>query len=152
MVLFVHSHQCFDDATLRKADAMGDRIDDLSGRVHALETKMDQVPASIERRFDAVDAAIVEQRRYTEFAFDSIKAELGKVRADISGIKANVSGIKAEFAGVRTDVSGLRAEVSGVKEEVLTISSGLGRLERKLDQFIDLHLPSHRPDTPEQPL
>ena len=47
---------------LRKADAMGDVIDDLAERVQAVETRMDQVPTSIDSRFDGVNAAIVEGR------------------------------------------------------------------------------------------
>ncbi len=85
---------------------------------------MDQERASIDQRFDSVDAALVEQRQYTEFAFDSVKIELAEVKAELKG------------------------EIAGVKGEVL---GAVGRLERKLDQFIDRHLPPPQADTPEQP-
>ena len=99
---------------------MGDRIDDLEERVQAVEAKMDQVPATIDQRFDAVDAAFVEQRQFTEFAFEKLERSMN-----------------AQFAEVRA--------------EGRTVSSGLARLERKLDQFIDLHVPPPRSDTPDEP-
>ena len=98
---------------------------------------MDQVPATIDQRFDAVDAAIVEQRQYTEFAFDKLERRFDRVDAEFAGIKAGFAGIKVEFAEV--------------KAEVRTVSSGLGRLERKLDQFIDRHVPPPTSETPEEP-
>jgi hypothetical protein len=92
---------------------------------------MDQVPTTIDQRFDAVDAAIAEQRQYTEFAFDKLERSM---TARFDGVDGKFDGVDAKFAEV--------------KAEVRTVSSGLGRLERKLDQFIERHLP---PATPEQP-
>ena len=44
---------------------------------------MEQVPATIEQRFDSVDAAILEQRQYTEFAFERLE---GSVRNSVCGV------------------------------------------------------------------
>ena len=97
---------------------MSERIDDLAERVHSLEIKMDQVPATIDQRFDAVDAAIAEQRRYTEFAFDRVRAELAEVKTEVLG----------------------------------AVNAGLGRPERKLDQFVDRHLqPTPSDEQPKEP-
>jgi archaellum component FlaC len=120
---------------------MADRLDDLEERVQVLETRMDQVPATIDQRFDAVDAAIAEQRQYTEFAFDKLERSM----------IARFDGVDAEFAGIKGEFTGIKGEFAGLKTEVRAISSGLGRLERKLDQFIDRHLPPTPSDTPEQP-
>ncbi len=109
---------------------MGDRIDDLATRVRAVEARMDQERASIDQRFDAVDAALVEQREYTEFAFE-------KLEHRFDGLERRFGGLEGEFAEV--------------KVEVRAVSSGLGRVERKLDQFIDRLLPPPRADPPEQP-
>ena len=106
---------------------MGDRIDDLEERVQAVEAKMDQVPATIDQRFDAVDAAFVEQRQFTEFAFEKLERNMN----------ARFGEVDARFAGLEA--------------EMRTVSSGLGRVERKLDQFIDLHVPPPRSDTPDEP-
>ena len=122
-----------------------DRIDNLEARVQALETKMDQVPAMLDRRFDAVDAAIAEQRQYTEFAFDSLKTELkAELKSELGGVKGE---LKADIAGVRVE---LKAELAELRNEVRTVTSGLGRVERKLDQFIDRPMKPHG-DLPDEP-
>jgi len=67
---------------------------------------VDQRFALVEQRFDAVDAAFLEQRQYTEFCYSRLEAKMD-----------------AGFA--KTD-------------------AGFGRLERKLDQFIDVQLQTNR--------
>ena len=95
---------------------MADRIDALTERVQAVETrvqtvglkldrlsgKVDGLSASVDQKFEAVDAAILEQRQYTEFAYSRLEARMD----------AGFSRLGERF----------------------------DRLERKLDQFIDLHL------------
>ena len=114
--------------------AMADRIDALTERVQAVEThvqtvelkldrlsgKVDGLSASVDQKFEAVDAAILEQRQYTEFAFSRLEARMdaGYVRLEAK-MDAGFSRMDAGFSR-----SGER----------------LDRLERKLDQFIDLHL------------
>jgi chromosome segregation ATPase len=130
---------------------MGDRIDDLAERVQAVETRMDQVPASIEQRFDSVDAAILEQREYTEFAFDklerSMNARFDVVDARFDAVDARFDAVDARFAGIDAKFAGVDAQFAEIKAEVRTVSSGVGRLERKLDQVIDRLPPSPRSDT-----
>ena len=99
---------------------MADRIDDPTGRVQAVEEKVDQLSAtvdqlstSVDRRFDAVDAAFLEQRQYTEFCYSRLEAKMD----------AGFAKTDAGFA--KTD-------------------AGFGRLERKLDQFIDVQLQTNR--------
>ena len=60
----------------RKGGRMADRIDDLAGRVEVVEQKVGQLSASVDQRFDQVDAALVEQRLYTEFAFERLDGVL----------------------------------------------------------------------------
>ena len=64
---------------------MGDRIDDLAERVQVVEEKMDQVPAMIDQRFDAVDAAIAEQRQFTEFAFEKLERSMNAQFGEVNG-------------------------------------------------------------------
>jgi hypothetical protein len=80
----------------RKGVPMADAMD-LPERVDAIEEKLDRLTASVDARFDAVDArfdavdarfvavdarfdevtsALVEQRQYTEFAFDRLRGEM----------------------------------------------------------------------------
>lgn len=48
----------------------------LEGRLGRVEEKLDALTVSVDARFDAVTEAIVEQRRYTEFAFDRLRSEM----------------------------------------------------------------------------
>jgi hypothetical protein len=57
--------------------------DSLPERVEVIERKLDALSSSVDRRFDEVDKrfdevrdAIVEQRQYTEFAFDRLQREM----------------------------------------------------------------------------
>lgn len=58
----------------------------LPERVDRIEQKLDSLAASVDRRFDDVDRrfnevtdVLVEQRRYTEFAFDRLDSKLTTV-------------------------------------------------------------------------
>lgn len=93
--------------------AMADRIDDLTGRVQTLEKKLDLLSASVDQRFDAVDEALLEQRQYSEFAFSRLEA--------------------------RMDAGDARLEAK-MDAGFTRVGERFDRLERKLDQFIDLHL------------
>lgn len=69
---------------------MAERLEDLPERVQAIEQKVDALAESVDARFDAVDArfdsvdarfdevtaAFVEQREYTDFAFQELRSEM----------------------------------------------------------------------------
>jgi hypothetical protein len=55
---------------------MAGSFNDLPERVLTVERKLDTLSASVDARFDAVDEALVEQRRYTEFAFQKLDAKM----------------------------------------------------------------------------
>jgi len=55
---------------------MGKSIGDLTKQVASVETKLDGWSASVDRRFDEVLAAIVEQREHTEFAFTRLETKI----------------------------------------------------------------------------
>ena len=92
---------------------MADKIDDLAGRVEAVEQKVGELSASMDHRFDQVDAALAEQRQYTEFAYERLDSKMDARFADVD---ARFDRVDARFD---------RAE------------GHFNRLERKLDQFID---------------
>ena len=121
----------------RKGDVMADTIDPMD-RVQVVESKLDQLSTSVDHRFDQVnqrfdqvdqrfdqvdqrfeslEAALVEQRTYTEFAYAKLDAKMdaGFVRAD-----ANLKQLEDRLNA--------------------RIDSSVGRIERKLDQFIDVQL------------
>lgn len=94
------------------------KLDALSASV---DTRFDALSASVDTRFNAVDAAILEQRQYTKFAHDRL----------YDAMMAGFGRIDSRFADVHK-----RFEDVGQRFD---------RLERKLDQFIDLHLPPKPP-------
>jgi uncharacterized coiled-coil protein SlyX len=130
----------------RKGEAMADRIDDLTERVHSVEGKLDQLStsvaqlsASVDLRFDEVTAAIVEQRQYTEFAWSQLDSRIAGVE---SRLDSRIAGVESK----------LDSRIDGVESKVDTgfdrVNSHLARLERKLDHVIDRHLPAPPPDAP----
>ena len=52
--------------------------------------KLDSLSTSIDGRFDAVDVALIEQRHYTEFAFDLLANE----------VKTGFEAVNGRFDGV----------------------------------------------------
>jgi len=67
----------------------------------------------LERRFDEIQAALLEQRQYTEFAFDELSAEM---RQGFGQVDKRFDQVDKRFG---------------------QIDKRFDRLERKLDQFID---------------
>ena len=99
---------------------MADRIDDLAGRVEVVEQKVGQLSTSVDQRFDQVDAALVEQRLYTEFAYERLDTRMDTFEATIVRLDQ------------KTD-----AGFANVDGRFNRIEGHFNRLERKLDQFID---------------
>jgi len=97
----------------RKGKTMTDGLDNLPDRVQTVEQKVDALSTSVDARFDQVDAAIAEQRQYTEFAYDRLNS---KMDAGFARIDQRFGRIDGRFA---------------------QMDGRFARLERKLDQFID---------------
>ena len=69
---------------------MGEPLEDLPAKVQAIEQKLDALAISVDARFHSVDgrfdavdarfdevtAAFVEQREYTDFAFQQLRSEM----------------------------------------------------------------------------
>jgi hypothetical protein len=53
-------------------------LDALPARVEAIEHKLDALALSVDRRFDEVTQAFVEQRQYTEFAFGQLERRMNE--------------------------------------------------------------------------
>jgi hypothetical protein len=51
-------------------------LDTLAEKITALSTSTDKRFASVDKRFDEVSEAFVEQRKYTEFAFERLRTEM----------------------------------------------------------------------------
>ena len=100
-----------------KGGAMADWIRELGERVERVEQKVDDLATSVDRRFAEFSEALVEGRRYTEFAFDRLEGRFGVVESRFDALEGRFDGLEGRF---------------GVLE------GRFGRLERKLDQFIDV--------------
>lgn len=86
---------------------------ELGRRIGRVEEKLDALGQS-------VDTAFVEQREYTEFAFDRLATEM---RASFGHVDARFNSIDGRF--------------NSVDGRFNSVDARFDRLERKLDQFID---------------
>ena len=111
----------------RKGKTMTDGLDNLPDRVQTVEQKVDALSTSVDARFDQVDAAIAEQRQYTEFAYDRLNS---KMDAGFARIDERFGRIDERFGRI----DGRFAQIDG---RFAQMDGRFARLERKLDQFID---------------
>jgi hypothetical protein len=114
----------------RKDSAMADRIDNLTTRVETVETKLDQFSASVDRRFEAVDRrfeAVDRRFEAIDRRFEAIDRRFDQVDAALVEQRQYT-----EFAYAR-----LEAKMDAGFGEV-------GRIARKLDQFIDVQLQTNQ--------
>jgi hypothetical protein len=95
-------------------------LENVRERVQAVEHKVDALAVSVDARFNAVDEALLEQRQYTEFAFDRLS---GNMRADFYRIDKRFDGVEEHFVVLKGRFEGLEGHFN--------------RLERKLDRFIE---------------
>jgi hypothetical protein len=64
-------------------DKNGERMERVEQKLDALSTSVDRrfdaLSASVDERFGAVDVALVEQRQYTEFAFERLDGRFDRL-------------------------------------------------------------------------
>jgi hypothetical protein len=80
------------------------------------------------RGFKAVDGAFLEQRPYTEFCFARLET---KMAAGFERVDARFSQIDARFEQID-------ARFEQIDTRFNKMEGSLARVERKLDQFIDV--------------
>ena len=88
--------------------------DDLTVRVLALETKMEEISTSLNQRFSDVDAAFLEQRQFTEFVYERLDEKITRLDEKVD---------------------------AGFARLARKMEAGFTRLERRLDQMLDLVTP-----------
>ena len=89
------------------------KLDTLSASV---DDRFAALAASLDERFDAVDVALVEQRQYTEFAFNAVDRRFDAVERRFDAAERRFDAVEGRFD---------------------TVDSRFDTLERKLDQLID---------------
>ena len=75
----------------------------------------------LSRRFDDIDAALIEQRQYTGFAFDRLSEEM-----------------RRGFERCDTRFEQIDRRFEQIDRRFENVEGRLDRIERKLDQFIDV--------------
>ena len=130
-------------------------LDKSSEATEAAGQKVDTLAVSVDARFDAVDAALNQQRQYTEFAFDRLRDEmkngfdaingrLDGVDGRVNSIDRRVNSMDSRFDrvdgrldGVDSRLDSINTRFDSVDSRFDRVDSRFDRLERKLDQFID---------------
>ncbi len=131
-----------------KGSMMATDLEGMPERVDRVEQKVDGLTASVDERFDAVDQAFLEQRQYTEFAFDQLRAEMragfGQVDARFGQVDARFDRMDARFdtMDTRFDRMDARFDTMDTRFDRMdarfdTMDARFSRLERKFDQVID---------------
>ena len=98
---------------------MVDRIDELRETVERVQADVRR----FDERFNQVDAALLEQRQYTEFAFERLDAKIEHLDTKVERLD--------------TKVERLDTKVDRLDGKVERLDGNVSRIERKLDQFID---------------
>ncbi len=114
-----------------KGGAMADWIRELGERVERVEQKVDDLATSVDRRFAEFSEALVEGRRYTEFAFDRLDGRF-------DALEGRFDGLEGRFGVVEGRFDALEGRFDGLEGRFGVLEGRFGRLERKLDQFIDV--------------
>ena len=100
-----------------RVQSVEEQVVHLTGRVQVVEEKVDQLSTSMDHRFDAVDAAFVEQRQYIEFAYARLDAKIDRLDAKIDRLDAKVDRLDAKM------------------------DTGFERIDLKLDRLVDTRRP-----------
>src|SRR5260221_4761419 len=77
-------------------ETVGRKLDTLSASV---DKRFDTLSVSVDERFDAVDVALIEQRQYTEFAFDRLADEMRTGFGALDGRLNRLDGKLDQFIG-----------------------------------------------------
>ncbi|MBA2303686.1 MAG: hypothetical protein H0W08_13750 [Acidobacteria bacterium] len=132
----------------RKDKTMADGLDNLPERVQAVEQKLDALSTSLDDRFDQVDAAMADQRLFTEFAYGRLdsKMDAGFARIDqhfaqVDGRLAQVDGrlaqIDSRLAHIDSRFAHIDSRFAQIDSRFAKVDGSFARLDRKLDRFID---------------
>lgn len=76
---------------------MADGTENLAQRVEAVEGRLEELSASVATRFDQVDSALVEQRHYTEVAYDQL---VSRMDAGFARVDERFTQMDARFARI----------------------------------------------------
>ena len=85
-----------------KITALGKSVDERFAQVDERFAQVDARFADIDTRFDEVAEAFVEQRKYTEFAFATLRAEvMGEMKGGFGRLDRKLDRVLDVLAGTR---------------------------------------------------
>lgn len=109
------------------------------GQEHRTPTTIEELSESVDRRFDAVD------RR-----FDAVDRRFEAVDRRFEAVDRRFEAVDRRFDGVDGAIVEQRQYTEfafgQLQQELVVVKSGLGRVERKLDQLINGAALSEKPD------
>ncbi len=83
-----------DQNLTRRVDGLEVKLDAVSEKIDRLSDSVDRRFEQVDRRFEHVDAAFVEQRQYTEFAFQRLEGTMdvrfGRLEGHIGRVERKV--------------------------------------------------------------
>src|SRR5688572_20458114 len=80
-------------------EQLPERVDVIEHKLDALSSRVDALSSTVDRRFDEVTASFVEQREYTEFAFERLRTEMGKRFDRVDGSMESLEGRLEQHLG-----------------------------------------------------
>ena len=113
---------------------MGERVDGVIERLTSVETKVDSLAATMDRRFDEVAAGLGEQRRYTDFAYERLNGKISRLDDRVSRLDDKVSRLDDKVSRLDDRMSTIEKEMHSGFAQMDQIFL---RLDQKLDQLID---------------
>jgi chromosome segregation ATPase len=135
----------------RKSSAMGDRIDDLTKRVETVGTKLDRLSASVDQRFEHVDRRVehVDKRfNAVDERFNAVDERFNAVDERFNAIDERFNAVDERFNAVDAALLEQRQYIEFAYSRLETKMdlgfSRVDRIERKLDQFIDVQLQTNQ--------
>jgi len=75
-------------------ETIGQKLETLSASV---DKRFDTLSASVDERFDAVDVALVEQRQYTEFAFDRLESRFDTIDSRFDAVDSRFDRLERKL-------------------------------------------------------
>jgi chromosome segregation ATPase len=150
----------------RKSEAMAETQNDSAGRLEVVEQKLDRLSASVDERFSQVDERfnqvderfnqVDERFNQVDKQFNQVDERFKQVDKRFKQVDKRFNQVDKRFDGIDKRFDGIEAALVEQREytefaygrldaKIDGLSTGFVRLERKMDQVIDLHLPKTPP-------
>jgi tetrahydromethanopterin S-methyltransferase subunit G len=109
-------------------------MENLPERVDVIERKLDGLSASVDARFNQVDAAILEQRTYTEFAYEKLDA---KMAAGFAQVDARFAQVDARFAQIDARFAQIDGRFAQIDGRFVQIDGRFAQIDARLIHLDD---------------